>query len=162
MDPSILYFAYGSNLRSAQMERLCPGHAFVAAARLDGHRLAFTLPDEEWAGGVADLLPSPGDAVWGALYRISADDLAALDRYEQFDPAGPPALNAYDRRRIDVALANGTIHRGVWCYFVHQPHGHVAPSTAYRTALLEGAAERALPADYVLSMHRAFDGRPPS
>jgi hypothetical protein len=59
------YFAYGSNLRSVQMVRLCPGHAFFGPARLDGYRLAFTLPDEEWEGGVADVVRSPRDAVWG-------------------------------------------------------------------------------------------------
>jgi hypothetical protein len=62
---STIYFAYGSNLRSVQMVRLCPGHAFLGPARLDGYRLAFTLPDEEWEGGVADVVRSPRDAVWG-------------------------------------------------------------------------------------------------
>jgi gamma-glutamylcyclotransferase (GGCT)/AIG2-like uncharacterized protein YtfP len=150
------YFAYGSNLRSAQMQRLCPDHAFVASARLDGHRLAFTLPDEEWAGGVADLAPDHGGVVWGALYTISAEDLASLDRYEGCDPHGPERQNAYVRRTIEVTAANGTTHRDVLCYFVREPHGHVPPSPAYRAALLEGATERGLPTDYILRMREAF------
>jgi hypothetical protein len=40
-------FAYGSNLRSVQMARLCPGDVFLGPARLDSYRLSFTLPDEE-------------------------------------------------------------------------------------------------------------------
>ena len=83
------YFAYGSNLRSVQMVRLCPGHVFLGPARLDGYRLAFTLPDEEWQGGVADVVLSPGDEVWGALYRLRDTDLVALDAYEVFSPAEP-------------------------------------------------------------------------
>ncbi|MBE2179602.1 MAG: gamma-glutamylcyclotransferase [Chthoniobacterales bacterium] len=157
MDAPLLYFAYGSNLRSAQMRRLCPGHIFVAPARLDGHRLAFTLPDEEWAGGVADLVPATGREVWGALYRITMEDLAALDAYEGFDPEGTPEQNAYDRRCIDVTTVDGILHRDVWCYFAHNPRGHVTPSEAYRAALLEGATERGLPISHVDAMRAAFE-----
>lgn len=153
---TIPYFAYGSNLRGAHMRRLCPDHVFVGAARLGDHRLAFTLPDEEWEGGVADLLPSPGTVVWGALYRISAADLAALDRYEGFDPGRPDGGNAYLRREVAVTSADGAVHRNVWCYFVDRPRGHVPPSPAYRAALLEGAVERGLPPEHIGAMRAAF------
>jgi len=150
----ILYFAYGSNLRKAQMERLCPGHVFLGPARLADHRLAFTLPDEEWQGGVADVLPSPGDEVWGALYRLEAHHLAALDAYEVFDPDGPEQANDYVRRLVKVS--HGGAMREAWCYFVRAADGHVAPSERYRAALIEGAMERGLPAVYVGEMQRAF------
>jgi gamma-glutamylcyclotransferase (GGCT)/AIG2-like uncharacterized protein YtfP len=152
----IPYFAYGSNLRARQMERLCPGHVFLGQARLADHRLAFTLPDEEWQGGVADVLPSPGDEVRGALYRLEAHHLTALDAYEVFDPDGPVEANDYVRRLVQVR--HGGVMREAWCYFVRAPHGHVAPSERYRAALLEGAIERGLPADYVGEMRRAFGG----
>ncbi len=139
------------------MRRLCPGHVFMAPARLDGHRLAFTLPDEEWAGGVADLLPVVDSEVWGALYRISTENLAALDAYEGFDSHGTPEHNAYDRRQIGVTTSDGTLHRGVWCYFVQKPRDHAPPSAAYRAALQEGAGERGLPAAYIRFMRDAFD-----
>lgn len=153
-----LYFAYGSNLRAAHMERLCPGHGFVGIARLPDHRLAFTLPDDEWRGGVADVLPSPGSEVWGALYRLKAAHFPALDTYEGFDPHGPDDANAYVRRTVRIETAPGSALDGVWCYFVRRPRGHVTPSELYRRALLDGADERALPAHYKESMHRAFDG----
>jgi len=146
---NILYFAYGSNLRAAQMQRLCPGHQFLAPARLAHHRLAFTLPDEEWQGGVADVLPAPGEYVWGALYDITPSDLAALDAYEGCDPRGNPAQNAYLRRTVTVTTHDNCAHSQVWCYFVRQPHGHIPPSDLYRCALLEGAHERNLPLPYV-------------
>jgi len=153
-----LYFAYGSNLRAAQMRRLCPGHQYLGRARLDGYRLAFTLPDEEWQGGVADVIISSGDTVWGALYRLREADLVALDAYEGFDPAGPSEANEYVRRRIMVSAESE--HRDVeaWCYFVRAPRGYVAPSERYCDALIEGARERGLPADYVAEMRRAFAG----
>jgi gamma-glutamylcyclotransferase len=152
------YFAYGSNLRSAQMARLCPGHEFLGPARLDGYRLAFTLPDEEWQGGVADVVSSPGGAVWGALYRLPESDWPALDAYEVFDPAGPEGANEYVRRLVTVMTEKENREVEAWCYFVRAPQGHVAPSEVYRAALIEGAIERGLAADYVIDMRRAFEG----
>ena len=153
-----LYFAYGSNLRAAQMRRLCPGHEYLGPARLAGHRLAFTLPDREWQGGVADAVPSPGDEIRGALYRLPEPDLAPLDAYEGFDPAGPDEANDYVRRAVGVTPEGQKSAVEAWCYFVRAPRGHVAPSEHYRAALIEGAIERGLPADYVATMRRAFEG----
>lgn len=152
----ILYFAYGSNLRSAQMKRLCPGHVFLGPARLADHRLTFTLPDDEWQGGVADLRRSAGAEVWGALYRLEARDLTALDAYEVFDPKAPAEANDYVRRLVRVEY--GGEMREAWCYFVRMPQGHVAPSDFYRAALVEGAMERGLPTAYLEDMRRAFEG----
>ncbi|MEX1110750.1 MAG: gamma-glutamylcyclotransferase family protein [Chthoniobacterales bacterium] len=154
-----LYFAYGSNLRAAQMKRLCPNHEFLGPARLAGHRLAFTLPDREWQGGVADAIPSPRDEIWGALYRLPEADLTALDAYEGFDPAGPVEANDYVRRAVPVIRQGEQDGVEAWCYFVRAPRGQVAPSELYRAALIEGAIERGLPADYVSEMRWAFDGR---
>jgi len=154
-----LYFAYGSNLRSAQMDRLCPGHVFVGPACLEGHRLAFTLPDAEWRGGVADLVESHGDEVWGALYRLADADLPPLDAYEGFDPQGPAESNDYVRRKIRLTSAPPDILQAeAWTYSVREPRGHVAPSALYRDALIEGAIERGLPAAYIETMRRAFAG----
>lgn len=153
-----LYFAYGSNLRALQMARLCPGSEFLGPARLGGYRLAFTWPDEEWEGGVADVVPSPGDAVWGALYRLSESDWPALDAYEVSAPEGPEQANEYVRRLVMVAPEKELLAAEAWCYFVRAPLGHVAPSELYRAALIEGAMERGLPMDYITAMQRSFDG----
>ena len=158
MNLPLLYFAYGSNLRSAQMDRLCPGCRFVSPARLAGHRLAFTLPDEEWRGGVADIIPAAGHEVWGALYRISATHLASLDEYEVCHPGEDPGRSDYLRRTIEVSNPGGQVIGDVWCYFVLQPCGHIPPSDLYRQALLEGAHERGLPSTYLDIMRAAFDG----
>lgn len=152
------YFAYGSNLRSAQMARLCPGHVFLGPARLAGYRLAFRLPDTGWQGGVADLIESYGDEVWGALYRLTDADLPPLDDYEGFDPRGPSESDDYLRREVTVTVEGERRASKAWCYFVRAPQGHVAPSDLYRTALIEGAIERGLPAAYIETMRRAFAG----
>jgi len=154
------YFAYGSNLRRAQMARLCPDHEFLGPARLAGYRLVCAWPDEEWQGGVADVQPDPESEVWGALYRISAADLARLDAYEVYDPAGPESANDYLRRAIRVETADGRSVDRVECYFVRAPQGHVPPSPAYRRALLEGATECGLPRSYVEKMRAILEAGP--
>jgi hypothetical protein len=73
------YFAYGSNLDAAQMERRCPGSQYRGKALLAKHRLAFTHPSVTWGGGSADILEdeiSPG--VWGAIYELNAEDWGRL------------------------------------------------------------------------------------
>ncbi|KKY31741.1 putative aig2 family protein [Diaporthe ampelina] len=86
-----LYFAYGSNLRPAQMAHRCPDSIFLGKATLNGHRWQIN------ERGVANVVPvsqagsrgkgkgrGGGDVavVEGLLYAISAADERRLDRYE--------------------------------------------------------------------------------
>src|SRR5690606_7530841 len=78
-----LYFAYGSNLDHDRLHENCPTARLVSIARLQGYRLAFTRYSRatRWGGsGVADILASPSDEVWGAIWEIAAEHSAALDR----------------------------------------------------------------------------------
>jgi len=69
-----LYFAYGANLCRDHMALWCPEAVPVVKATLPDHRLVFRY----WA----DIAPSPGDRVPGALYEITGRDLASLDAFE--------------------------------------------------------------------------------
>ena len=66
------------------MERLCPRPRYVGAASLPGYRLAFTRRSVKSGTGVADIVRAQGERVWGVLYRISANELAAIDRKEGY------------------------------------------------------------------------------
>ena len=70
------YFAYGSNLNQPQMLRRCPDAKIIGAFTLKDWQLCFRQ--------VADIVPADGNAVIGALYKISQADERALDRYEGF------------------------------------------------------------------------------
>lgn len=72
--PRHLYFAYGSNLHREQMLRRCPTSEPVRTLTLKNWKLVFR--------GVADIVPAKGRLLRGALYTVTAADLAALDRYE--------------------------------------------------------------------------------
>ena len=102
--PAKLYFAYGSNLYKHQMRyngtgdpvsgefsNRCPDSVEVSTFVLENYRLAFVGKSTgRWgAGGVATVIPAPGEVVHGALYRISADDELTLDRMENYIAADP-------------------------------------------------------------------------
>jgi gamma-glutamylcyclotransferase (GGCT)/AIG2-like uncharacterized protein YtfP len=153
--PSALYFAYGRNMGSVAMELACPGHRFLGAAELRGHRLAFTRRSVRTGTGVADVVAAAGKSVWGALYELDRLALAALDEKEG-------AGWAYERRAVRVvpdgardAGRAGAGQREVeaFAYAVIERDGeHVAPSREYVEALLGGARERGLPDDYVAAL----------
>jgi len=69
-----LYLAYGSNLHRGQMRQRCPNAVALGSMLLHDARLVFR--------GVADVEYAPGEQVPVGLWRITAQDEAALDRYE--------------------------------------------------------------------------------
>ncbi len=92
--PPTYYFAYGSNLNTADLLGRCPGAKALTPARLPEWRLTFR--------GVADIEPAPGRAVEGALWRLEDEHVRALDRYE-----GAPSL--YAQELIEVETESGPL-----------------------------------------------------
>ncbi len=138
------YFAYASNMSSEELGAWCPGAEFVAVAELPEHRLDFTRYSEKRRGGVADVVPSRGDRVWGALYELPDEELTALDRKES-------APNVYRHEYVEVVTPAGGRVRAM-TYMVIEKVPTEAPSRAYLDLILEGARERGLPSDYVDSL----------
>ena len=104
-DPMIrTVFAYGSNLDERQMRERCPGAVFDARATLHNHALVFGGYSARWDSAVASVALTPGSTVEGVLYRLTADDLARLDRFE-----GNPF--AYERRQKLVVDEHGRRRR---------------------------------------------------
>ena len=142
----LLYFAYGSNLDETRLHRSCPGARPLGRARLPHHRLRFPLPSRRWGGAVADVRPERGHEVWGALWRIPAGELAALDRQEGVD-ATPPRY-----RRVELGV-EGPAGEPLSClaYRVADPvaGADLAPSRPYLGTMLRGARAFSLPPAYV-------------
>lgn len=91
------HFAYGSNMSRALMHARCPGAVATGPARLDGWRFIIMQ------GGYASIVPDPGAAVHGVLWRVTPRDLSALNAYE--------ALHSglYRRRTLPVRLGRGVV-----------------------------------------------------
>jgi gamma-glutamylcyclotransferase (GGCT)/AIG2-like uncharacterized protein YtfP len=64
------------------MARRCPRHRVVGAAQLWDHLRASLRRSLTWRAAVLDIVSSPGDAVWGALYDVPEAELSALDEAE--------------------------------------------------------------------------------
>lgn len=142
-----LYFAYGSNLASAEMDLACPGYRFLGPARLDDRRLEFRRRSRRWGGGAADLARAPGESVWGALYELPGGGLEALDAKEGV---------GFAYRRIEVRVDRDGATFSAVAYEVERKEPEEVPPTAgYLGALLGGARERGLPDAYV----RVLEGR---
>ena len=142
-----MYFAYGSNMSSAVMEDRCAGVESMGAARLDGHRLAFSLPSLRWGGHAADLAVDEGSAVWGVLWRVSDEHLAALDGVE----------TRYDRYPVTVAKNDSGITATTYRVkrdLVAPTDGN--PDPAYLATILEGAAEHGLPHSYLEALQTEY------
>lgn len=83
------YFAYGSNLSTADFHRWCGEHGHPRAslsagapAFLPDHRAVFGYASRVREGGALDVRPSVGDAVPGAVYEVDDATLSALDEKE--------------------------------------------------------------------------------
>ena len=123
----MLYFAYGSNLDRRQFARRCPGSRPVAPATLRGYHLAFR------GGGHADIIREKGGAVRGALYRVTARDVEALDRYE-----GLPGY--YHRITVFVRDDRRQLRRA-FAYKMGNGFGETAPALSYVQIILRGCRD---------------------
>jgi gamma-glutamylcyclotransferase (GGCT)/AIG2-like uncharacterized protein YtfP len=138
-----LHFAYGSNMSRALMGRRCPGARALGPARLDGWR--FTIMGE----GYASIMPAPGAAVHGVVWRLSPRDLAALNAYESLH------RGLYVRRVLPVMV--GARRRAALVY-VAPGRAPGRPQPGYQELLVAAAREWGLPADYIAALERWMPG----
>ena len=143
---TITYFAYASNMAPEVITRLCPRARYLGVARLTDHRLAFTRRSVRTGTGVADIVPAPGETVWGALYELDGSELAAIDRKEGLGWA-------YTRLAVTVRLITGGPERAAVTYVVaRREPTEVAPSREYLGQVIAAARERGLPRQYVVQL----------
>ena len=142
-----LYFAYGSNMSRRQMRQRCPDHECMGKAVLKDHALCFPRSSPIRNCGVAGLVEEPGAEVWGVVYRLHEEDLAALDRREGYDPSKPSHVNRYNRQTVRVRM--DTLEVECLTYFARPEPGEHVPSADYLGTIIEGAEEAGLPESYV-------------
>jgi cation transport regulator ChaC len=143
----VLYFAYGSNMWRDQMRQRCPYHEVIGKAVLPGYALCFPRSSPIRKCGVAGIVAQTGSDVWGVIYRLHDEDLAALDRREGYDPAKPAHVNRYNRTTVRVLKDGEALD--CLAYLARAEPGKHVPSVDYMSALITGAVENGLPEDYV-------------
>jgi gamma-glutamylcyclotransferase (GGCT)/AIG2-like uncharacterized protein YtfP len=108
------FFFYGTLLEGSDNPVAREIHSLlepVGAARVAGQLFAIPNPD----GWYPALLGGGGEAhgmLYAARPQFSADDLARIDAYEDFDPANPEA-SLYIRRSISL-VEGGEAQAYVW------------------------------------------------
>jgi hypothetical protein len=155
--PRVLYFAYGSNMNQADLDRWCDAHGrprvrprHVTVAVLAGYALSFDYFSETRNSGAADVVQSPGGQVYGLLMEISAEDRETIRAKE-----GWP--DHYEELTVAVATVAGANVRGVTTYRVipslRLPEP-VAPSRAYLDLIVSSARRHRFPKAYIEELER--------
>jgi gamma-glutamylcyclotransferase len=147
MSPAtVWYFAYGSNMNGAQFR----SRAGQVLAEQPGHleNYEFVFNKKARGGqGAANIRPAQGKSVYGVLYQIRDQSFRVLDRFE-----GAPI----HYRRIEVAVTDPNGRKvPAQVYIATKVEKGLRPPLHYLQAILDGAAEHGLPADYVLAIKAA-------
>ncbi len=134
------YFAYGSNMSRAQVRQRAGEPAEEKIARLENYELNFDKV-ARGGSGTANLVAAEGQVVYGVLYRLSEQQLKALDRFE-----GVP--EHYRRSEMNVVDEQGN-KIAAQVYLARKLRKGLKPDRSYLQRIIEGAEEHGLPADYV-------------
>jgi len=118
----MIYFAYGSNLNLAQMERRCPGAVQIGPGHLEGWRLDFRGPLD---------VTRIGGKVPGFIFQLNEDDTRTLDRYE-----GYPKF--YTRVYVMVNMAGRKVQAQTYTMTDSHKERISPPSEGYLRAVTEG------------------------
>jgi|GEM_PF-514731 gamma-glutamylcyclotransferase (GGCT)/AIG2-like uncharacterized protein YtfP len=134
--PSIVYFAYGSNLNTNNMHRRCGDHIkIIGPAKLNNYELTFDRR------GYANIIPKEAGHVWGLIWEIDQACVDALDIYE-----GYPKM--YDRQNISVILDDQNIGAFVYIQPADQSGGRPAKNYL-ENLIIVGAKENGLPVEWI-------------
>ena len=125
------------------MRERCPSTRFICVAKLPDPRLAFTRKSTRRNCGVADVVKTEGNEVWGVVYEIDDDDLPKLDRLEGVHSG------AYVRRDGELlcTLDNRDIQASI--YFADREKNPPLPNVGYKRLILSGARFWQLPQLYL-------------
>ncbi|XP_068944727.1 gamma-glutamylcyclotransferase [Petaurus breviceps papuanus] len=139
-----LYFAYGSNLLKERLRLHNPSAEFVCVARLQDFKVDFGnyqgVTSTSWHGGIATIVESPGDEVWGVVWKMHVKNRSSLDEQEGV------GSGMYIPIEIDVHNQEGKV---LTCRS-YQMKNYVPapPSPQYKKVICRGAKQNGLPSDY--------------
>jgi gamma-glutamylcyclotransferase len=137
----MIYFAYGSNMNHRQMRKRCPSSLFINAAYIEGYKYVYDGYSKNWKGAVANIISGNKDIVWGGLFEINSDNLAALDCYENYP-------KTYNRKMVKVTDINGKTVDAI-IYVRSRPKDIGKPSEDYRSVVVTGARDCGITDDYI-------------
>ncbi|XP_021545305.1 gamma-glutamylcyclotransferase isoform X1 [Neomonachus schauinslandi] len=141
---SFLYFAYGSNLLTERIHLRNRSAAFCCVARLQDYKLDFGnsqgKTSETWHGGIATIFQSPGDEVWGVVWKMNKSNLSSLDKQEGVKSGTyvPIEVNVYTQEGKEITCRS----------YQMKNYESALPSLQYKKVICLGAKENDLPLEY--------------
>ena len=118
------YLAYGSNLDVFQMRRRCPGAKPIGTAMIPDYELLYKGSQ---TGAYLTIEKREGGEVPVAVWEVTADDEARLDRYE-----GYPTFYYKREMRLPVKLGSGkTKQMTAFVYIMHEERKLGIPTSNY-------------------------------
>ena len=137
----VLYFAYGSNMKTERMTKRISSAKVVGQAKIAGKRLVCNKRSKD-GSGKANLVDSPGVEVWGVLYELAEADLLELDKAE----------GGYRRVEIEVLDEQGYLI-AVQTYVSQNLTDDARAYEGYKELILDGAREHRLPEGYITDLN---------
>ncbi|XP_056115449.1 gamma-glutamylcyclotransferase b [Rhinichthys klamathensis goyatoka] len=140
---TFLYFAYGSNLLKERLQLKNPSAIIHCVAKLKDYKLVFGnhkgVASQRWRGGVATIEHSPGEEVWGVVWRMNVTDIESLDRQENVK------MGTYSPMKVFVSTTDQDLHCRT---YIMNSCVYAPPSPHYLEVIVMGAEQNGLPEDY--------------
>lgn len=145
----MLNFVYCEWIDGQRMLKSLPTAEYVSIADLEDHRLAFvayveTGTEAPGVGG-CHLLEESGSTVPGVLYELDEDAQVEADRLCRIDEG------RYRRATYSVRTPDGEVHEAL-TYIIANPTAESAPSQEYVQHMVQGAADRGFPREYIAEL----------
>lgn len=127
------YFAYGSNMNPARVEKRRMGFVSAHAGVLHDYEMRFNKRSVKYPGAAsANVIANAGALTEGVVYRLDhPEQIAMMDPYE-----GYPVR--YDRLALPIRIAR-EVHVEAWVYIANDDYisEGLAPARWYLNHLLE-------------------------
>ena len=137
------YFAYDSNMDVTDIRARCPDAVFLEVGTIKNFKFSIN------AQGYATIVADEGSLVHGTVWRISAADEQALDRYERVD------MNLYSKATMDVRLAHDRRLEAMLYLATDERPGRSRPG--YMANIVGAALALGFPASYVQELRAWSD-----
>lgn len=126
------YIAYGSNLNIPQMRMRCPSARIIGTSEIKDYQLLFKGSK---TGSYLTIEPKKGSSVPVVAWEVTAEDEAALDRYEGF-----PTF--YYKKEMELpikGIKSGKVRiRNTFVYIMHEDRPLGLPSSHYLRTCMAG------------------------
>lgn len=145
LDNHLLYFAYGPDMNPEQISSRCDEPKVFMVAHLPEYALKFFGHADRWDGGLESVVESPGDKVYGVLYKVNYSDADYLDACQgaRLDGTGP-----YFQFPVEVIGEDGKTY-SVFTYKKSTLGQTTLPSSGYLDYIVAGAVVCGLPQNYI-------------